>query len=479
MNNLIEVTSLDITEFAPIPSIKSIQIDEEIGEGQYAKVYSCNIINNKKVFPLAIKLFNNSKSSKIESERCYTTILKFQEKITIHNSKLKKNGEKTIDKINALFARPLFCFKGNFKGKEILGYATNLLGSDYIEFDKLFNNENENEKRNLKKKYYNQTTILEKYNFAYDLVTGFIHLRAIGFIHSDLNPKNFFINFKKKSLVIIDFDGGAITDGKDNPTTFGKPGSWLAPEISKQLLNNTGNLINVNIDSDYWSIMLAIHHLLFPAHPLFYLSQLSEKNVKKYFEDNKWPNIDENNSSFRLEYKNNYKSYIEYFDNEIDKNIIKGFSETINRGYFNPSHRYSYNKWKYILEKLCKVSTDNQREIDWKKCDKGSVKSLNSFIKKYKKGKDVNKAKQFIVDFHKRLNTTKIPLKPSISQREEDWKTCDKKNRNSLLNFRKKYNYKGEYIQEAEDYLKKLLREEDWRACDKNSIESLENFRKK
>lgn len=347
----IQVNTYFVSEYYSLRSLNSIILDKYIGEGNYGIVYSSKYLNNNNVEPLAVKIFDKSKDATLSSERCYNTILNLQKKASDYNVKLKQDNKKIIEEVNALKALPLFSFEGYFNGNKVLGYASYLLNSGFIEFDKLFNNPDNNEKSLFRKQFYNDLTLKDKYKFAYDLVEGFVYLRDIGFIHADLNPKNFFINLQKKSLVIIDFDGGAVTTGNEYPETMGKRGTWQAPEIQEQNLQNLP-LIKVDLSTDTWAVMLAIHHLLFPAHPLFYLQKLGKKEIAEYFNKYKWPNISKSDSNFRLE--KTYNSYINFLQS-IDKNILRAFEATINNGFYQPASRLEYKNWLVYLEKLSGV----------------------------------------------------------------------------------------------------------------------------
>ena len=331
------------TEFS---YVNSIDIDDNpFDSGAFGEVYFCNSLNGSGILSKQVlKVFIDDGSG--SAKRGYETIVKLQEQIVSHNKYLQQRNEKPLQQINALGALPQFSFEGVLNGKKVFGYSANLLQrSDWLLFGQIFNEEDLDLRKEIRNKFYN-LPVDHRLKMAHDLVEGFSHLEQMKFIYADLNPKNFFVNEKEGRLCIIDFEGGAIND---NPETYGKPGEWLAPEIQKQLLNSNSSVIKVDLNTDTWAVAIAVHFMLFPFHPLFFLKVRGEKEMAEYFNKFSWSDIDKSHSNFRAEHSGTFDWYTDKLNNQLNPILYKAFADTINKGYNNRSLRLSYKQWLNIL----------------------------------------------------------------------------------------------------------------------------------
>ncbi|MCX6294838.1 MAG: protein kinase, partial [Bacteroidetes bacterium] len=335
------------TEFT---NIISIEIENApFDSGAFGEVYFCNSINGKSISaPQVLKIFIDDGTG--SAERGIKTIYKLQEKIISHNIELKLKKEISIENINALRALPQFSYEGELNGKRVIGYSANLLKKgEWINFGNIFNEEDLLKRKKLRTNFYN-LPVEHRMKFAHDLAEGFSHLQKMNFIYADLNPQNFFVNEREAKLCLIDFEGGAVNE---NPETYGKPGQWLAPEIQKQLINGP-NLIKVDLNTDTWAVAIGIHYMLFPFHPLSYLTSLGNREIEEYFKKYQWPEIDKNSKLFNISNSRAYDWYINKLNSQIPKELISAFSETINKGYNNPNRRLSYKQWILAITGLMK-----------------------------------------------------------------------------------------------------------------------------
>jgi serine/threonine protein kinase len=343
----IQVIQFKSSELNPeFNSVKSIEIeDNPFDSGAFGEVYFCNSVNGSNILSKQVlKVFIDDGSG--SAKRGYETIVKLQEQIISHNNYLKQKNEKLIQHVNALGALPQFSYEGVLNGKKVLGYSANLLQkSDWLLFGQIFNEEDLDKRKLLRNNFYN-LPVDHRLKMAYDLVEGFSHLEQMKFIYADLNPKNFFVNEKEGKLCLIDYEGGAIND---NPETYGKPGEWLAPEIQKQLLNSNSPVIKVDLNTDTWAVAIAVHFMLFPFHPLFFLKVRGEKEMSEYFKKYRWSDIDKNYPNFRTEHSGTYDWYIDKLKTQINPSLFKALSDTINNGYNNRSLRLSYKQWLKVL----------------------------------------------------------------------------------------------------------------------------------
>lgn len=343
----IQVIQSKTSELNPeFNSVKSIEIDNNpFDSGAFGEVYFCNSVNGSNITSKQVlKVFIDDGSG--SARRGYDTIVKLQEQIIRHNNYLNQKNEKSIQQINALSALPQFSYEGALNGKKVLGYSANLLPkTDWMLFGQIFNEEDLDKRKLLRNGFYN-LPIDHRLKMAYDLVEAFSHLEQMKFIYADLNPKNFFVHVKDGKLCLIDYEGGAIND---NPETYGKPGEWLAPEIQKQLLTSISPVIRVDLNTDTWAVAIAVHFMLFPFHPLFFLKVRGEKEMADYFKKYKWSDINKNNPNFRTEHSGTYDWYIDKLKTQINPALYKALADTINNGYNNRSMRLSYKQWLKVL----------------------------------------------------------------------------------------------------------------------------------
>lgn len=328
-------------------NIKKISIpDDAFGGGGFGKVYHCQEINGKSVkSPQVVKiLLENGMDSHIKG---YQTIQKLQNKVRAKHQELsQKEGKGILDVYPALLGIPQFSFVGTLKGKEVYGYsANNLVSLGFTEFKKVLEDDDLLDQ-------YNALDEEDQRDIAYELVSAFDLLREFYYIHADFKADALFVNLQDLDCAIIDFDSGVVLENfNDKPTTFGTKQEWLAPEIMRQI--ETGNLqkpINVDLNSDVWSVLIGIHYLFFTWHPLFFLTEISDRSIKEYFGKYEWPNVDAHFAYFNKEHEILYKTYVDYLEKSFPEDFCNHFKVSINKGYGNPTVRTSYGTWKHMLK---------------------------------------------------------------------------------------------------------------------------------
>ena len=316
-------------------TITSVELpDEPFDSGAFGEVYKCKINNVEQV----VKILTTQ-----DAIKSYQTILKLQDAVIFYNQKLKSEGKKPIEEINALWALPLFSFKGRLKGMEVMGYSTHLLGNDWINCEKFFSDDtDENERKKWQKYLYYELSSESRMQFIYDLLEGFMSLEAMGYVHADINPKNFFINTKEGKLCLIDYDSGGVNE---EPETKGKHGDWMAPEIENE------ERTTANLFTDYWSVAMAVHYFYFPYQPLFYIFKHSKPRMQEYFSKYEYPQINKNESYFNKGCEKRYNNYIECFE-ELPDDIKKAFKQSFQKGYFDNGERITSRQWFKLIQPL-------------------------------------------------------------------------------------------------------------------------------
>jgi serine/threonine protein kinase len=330
-------------------NIETFELDDKpFDSGAFGAVYFCHSANGKPLpVPQVVKILIDDGTG--SARQGIRTIQNLQDKIIQHNMTLKANNQKPIEQIQCMYALPQLSYEGTFNGKTVYGYAQNRLNTqEFILFKDFFDEPDPYKKKKLREKY-NQTSLENRLQLAYDLAEGFQTLREMAYIHADLNPKNLFIRLNPPALTLIDYDSGVVVNNpNDQADTFGQLGGWIAPEIHAQLLQNQSGRVKVDLNTDTWSVAIAIHYLLFLFHPLDFLKVRGEKSMKDYFAKKRWYDFDTNDPNFRTELKPVYEKYRQLLQN-LSPAVLKAFDVVINEGYFNPSKRVTYRQWLRVL----------------------------------------------------------------------------------------------------------------------------------
>ncbi len=331
-------------------SINSIEIDDiPFAEGGFGAVYNCISINGNKInSPQVIKIFKENYPG--SSDHNAATILRLQKKIADLNINITNEGNFLLKEYPAFKGVPQFSFKGSLNGITVQGYsANNLTKLGFEEFDKILGNDK------LLARFYEIPPERRIY-FAYQLTSAFKILDEFKYIHADLKPGAIFLNLDTQELAIIDYDSGVITENQnDEPTTWGAPGDWVAPEIYDQLNKvKPGTKIKVDFFTDRWSVAIGVNYLITGIHPLFFLTELGPRITKSYFGSTQWPNADINASYFCKENLETYNKYIEFITIKIPPQIKEKIANTINFGYRNSVARTSYKDWEIALKSIQK-----------------------------------------------------------------------------------------------------------------------------
>jgi hypothetical protein len=328
-----------------------IELEVELREeAKFGDLYECLAIDgwNGAARGYLVKIF---KDDGYGSERqCFATVQKLQRRVVAADGERGRRGAPGIASFPALSALPQFSFLGVLNGRQVLGYAMKKLDSaGYVPFAKVL------EEVPLRERY-RKLSLEDRLYLCYELAEGFRLLSdEMSFIHADLNPPNFFVNLDDCHLALIDFDSGAVTEHRDDtPGTFGKTtyGEWLAPEISDQVLAQRGGAgpteIKVDRFTDTWAVAIAIHHLLFLCHPMFFLGSLGVRMVREYLAARTWPALDAGEPWYDKVNGPRHGYYLDQLKTLPDP-VRQKLASTLNQGYSNPSQRASYSQWSLIL----------------------------------------------------------------------------------------------------------------------------------
>jgi len=329
--------------------INYIQIeDNRFSEGAFGEVFHCKTVNGiTPSIPQVIKLFKESFPGSLEHNS--KTIERLQIKLEKYNTTLLKQKNKTLlEDFPAFKGVPQFSFKGILNGKPVTGFsADNLVSLGFGDFEKILEDP-------VLLNQYHSFPVERKMLLAHQLVSAFKVLEEFLFIHADMKPAAIFINLSTHECAIIDYDSGVITENQDDePNTWGAIGDWVAPEVLDQVGRaQRGEKIQVDLYTDRWSVAIGIHYLISTVHPLFYLTELSPRISKEYFDSAQWPNVNKNSPYFCKENELHYDSYIHWISTTIPGKIREKIAQTINFGYRDPVKRTSYGEWKISLQSI-------------------------------------------------------------------------------------------------------------------------------
>jgi len=332
--------------------------DSPFAGGGFGDIYHCTAFNGlKSDIPQVVKIFKDSTDGR--NEHSWKTISKLQQCMISEVEKLRVNNLDFISEYPALIGLPQFIFQGKLDGKTVKGYvSTNLVSINCTPFDKI------REDNELLNDFF-QRSLSDKYIMCYHLARAFRLLMKNNFIHADLSADNIFINNSEPFCAVIDFDSGAIVETlEDNPSTWGKPQDWLAPEVSFQL-NKPGDVININLFTDVWAVSTAMHYIML-SMPAYFLTDLSENSLKYYSQKYVWPNIDVNDSRFNTEAIDSYNFYLDIVK-ELPEKVFKEFECTFTKGIFDPTLRTSYYKWELTFKELIPAE---KRKLSWSQISK-------------------------------------------------------------------------------------------------------------
>ena len=342
-------------------SILTIELlDKPFAEGACGKVYKCSVNNINQ----AVKIFTTTE------KKGYETICKLQDAVIAYNQRLKTENKKQVEEINALWALPLFSFKGKLKGTDVVGYSSHLLDDKrWINFDELFSETTLQQRRIELQKYFYGLPFELRMKLICDLLEGFVAFQEMKFVYADLNPKNFFINIRDRKLCLIDYDSGGVNE---EPETIGKNDDWQAPEIINK------ERTTANLFTDYWSIAITIHYFFFPFQPFFYWKGQSKKLMEEYFKKYKYPAVNTKESNFNTDMEKKYSIYVESLKN-IPPDIFRAFIQSFQNGYFANGARLTSRQWLKLIEPF----VSNKNVSPTKPVINNSGKSISFQEKKY------------------------------------------------------------------------------------------------
>jgi serine/threonine protein kinase len=318
--------------------------DTPLGQGGFGVVYRGVQVDGRMVRPLAVKLFLDNAPE--AARRGLETIEELQRRLAVEHQRCTRANLSLLDEYPALAAAPLLSFHGHMEGRAVIGYAaTDLSAIGLEEFASILEDD-------AKIASFQALSLPAKMDLAHQLASAleFLHSK-IGFLHCDLKAEALFIGTRPPHCVLIDYDGGAVMRAPDDvPTTWGTRQDWLAPEILAQMQQaSVSEAVEVSLASELWSGAIAVHHLLFGFHPMFFLSEISERSIHAYTQRFEWPEIETRFAYFRKGMEKIQATYVRYLHSAFPAELLRHFCFTIGQGYANPAQRTTFSQWKTAL----------------------------------------------------------------------------------------------------------------------------------
>lgn len=345
-------------------AVTALEIEDTVlGGGGFGDNFVCRSLNGAPCPApgLVVKIFKDD--GKGSEKAGWETTQKFQAALGRLDTLRRSRGESPLRDIPGLLAVPQFAFTAKLHGKPVRGYAALRLDTcGYVRFDSFTEADDPNRLQE-----YQLLSLRDRIQMAGDFVEAFDLLAVMGFVHGDINPQNLFVNIAEKRLAVIDFDSGAVVEqAGDQPGTWGKPGDWLALEITQQLCGKRGSgRVVVNILSDLWSVGVGVHYLLFLFHPLFYLRDLGGNTLKAYVSPGTrgWPHIAANDPLFNAANAPMYGPYIRRVA-KLPTSLRNAFARLINRGTLEPNKRPTPQEWQAAFKKAFAPAMIRRFEVD-------------------------------------------------------------------------------------------------------------------
>lgn len=339
----IRVISSTSTNLDPaLASASTIEVeDAPLGQGKFGIAYRADRFDGKQVSPQVVKLLTGNRA-----RHGLGTVQELQKRLRAANTKA---SSPLLQALPALRGVPQLSFEGTLEGQQVLGYSANDLSSaGFDEFQAILDDR-------AKYKTFQALPVSSKMRLARELVAAFQFLSSeIRFIHADMKAEALFLDLSGAHCAVIDFDSGALArNASDTPTTYGTRQDWLAPEIISQLnAPGNGSVIKVNLQSDVWSINIAIHYLIFGLHPLFFLKEISDRSIDAYFKQFTWPDVAPAFPYFRPDVAAVYPKYRDFAKRAVPAEVMKRLAYTIGNGFRDPNQRTTYDQWQTALTSL-------------------------------------------------------------------------------------------------------------------------------
>jgi serine/threonine protein kinase len=335
--------SLSTNLRADLASGTTLEIEDvPLGRGTFGVVYRAISLDGRELQDQIVKVLTNKLNG--SDQQGFKTIQALQKKLDEANRRLEQQGSSLLGSYPALLAVPQFSFRGQLDGESIVGYTANDLTVFGMEdFGPFLEDE-------AKVRALQALPLEARLKLAQQLVSAFDLLRSANYLHADFKPEALYIDIQKPACAIIDFDSGAVVSNfGDQPTTFGTKGPWLAPEILKQLdPSGKPSRIQISITADFWSVSMAVHYLLFGFHPLFFLTEVSDRSLQDYKSQFHWPDADSRCPYFNPALEWAHGEYSDYLRTNLLQ-LLKPFGATFDVGYMEPSRRTSYAGWATAL----------------------------------------------------------------------------------------------------------------------------------
>ena len=291
--------------------------DQPMARGGQGAIYEVARINGQHAGDLLVKIFPQGYPPSLP--RIVT-------EVRDHNAQYR------IAQCTALRALPLLLFTGTLQGQPVQGYVMQRVTGKPL--SDIYNDVHDHNA-------YINLPWEARLELCRQFIAGMHILYSLHIVHADLNGQNLIIDMARRTLSIIDLDGGAVAGTGLTPVTIGKlePG-WLAPEIMAALSRTTQRqVIPVGIAVDLWSIACGVHHLLFGLAPFFFMAQQAQ--IPAYLAAYTWPQLD----GLQGITTHNSRAF-DYYKRAYQQSPVKRLlTFAFQHGYLDPTKRPTAYQW--------------------------------------------------------------------------------------------------------------------------------------
>ncbi|MEM8565588.1 MAG: protein kinase [Bacteroidota bacterium] len=322
--------------------LKSIEVEEkDVDSGAFGTIYICNRINEELLTKRqAVKLFNGPDE---EVQQRFRTITELQSRV-LKVSEDDWDSRRPIESLSFSRGLPQVSFEGVLEGQKVWGYICEYFEEPrFLHWNKMFMEDDKDLASDLYKDRFSSFT--SRHKLIFELAEAVFFLEQLDFVHGDLNPANIFFDLKVGSLILIDFESGGIKP--HDPSTAGKRGFWLAPELNKYDVES----LNYKL-SDRWSLGILLHLILFLRTPFYFLLELSHLNIELFLKSSRWPEVS-NEIEENVIDKRKIKGHSNYLNllKRSGKLLENGFARMINQGTHEPAKRPFARYWMNAVGK--------------------------------------------------------------------------------------------------------------------------------
>lgn len=261
-----------------------------------------------------------------------------------------------LARYSPLVGFPQACFKGVLEGEEIYGYVMpNLYSLGFVLLSDLL--EHEEKMTEYQEGRHNADEIERRIRCARLLADTF-HLlqKEFKYLHGDVKALSVWVQEDNHLCALIDYDGGLfdlnplqrmMTKGLgiNQPKIFGQLQEWLAPEILREVNDETKEArLYVSFESDNWSFAVGAFQVITGLQPFIFIREMVYASLAEYTERFAWPVTAEDDALFHpADALAEIAAYFKFF--EQYSGLWSAWRRVLGEGFYSKNARYDGGRW--------------------------------------------------------------------------------------------------------------------------------------